>query len=110
MRGLAYAYRHDKSIRLEVCFGVPAFGVVAYLLAPLSGTEVMFLAVAAGFIFITELLNTSIEALLDKLHPEQHEMIRISKDIASAAVLAAFAAAGVIVAALFLADAGSIPF
>ncbi|MCK5027345.1 MAG: diacylglycerol kinase, partial [Candidatus Pacebacteria bacterium] len=37
-------------------------------------------------ILIVELVNTSMERMLDRLHPQSDELIGLSKDIASAAV------------------------
>ena len=45
------------------------------------------MAVTIGLVMATELLNTAIEALADHLHPQQHEAIKITKDVAAAAVL-----------------------
>ena len=38
------------------------------------------------FVLSIEFLNTAIERLCDHLHPEKHEAIRITKDLASAGV------------------------
>jgi diacylglycerol kinase len=56
---------------------------------PLTQTEILFLALSYALILITELQNTSFEKALDKLHPELHDDIGASKDIAAAAVLTA---------------------
>ena len=39
-----------------------------------------------GLVLVAELLNTAIEALADRLHPERHPEIRVVKDVAAAAV------------------------
>ena len=98
-RGLKHAYNVDKSFRMEV-WGALGFIFVGYLLWPLSGTETIVLSFSYGLILITELVNTSVEQLLERLHPERHEIIGRSKDIASSAVLIAFVLA--IVALLVL--------
>jgi diacylglycerol kinase len=49
----------------------------------------LFLALSYALILITELQNTSFEKALDRLHPELHDDIGASKDIAAAAVLTA---------------------
>jgi hypothetical protein len=45
--------------------------------------------VSGGVVFAAELLNTALEHLADRLHPEQHPDIRAAKDCAAAAVLLA---------------------
>ena len=45
--------------------------------------------VSGGAVLAAELLNTALEHLADRLHPEQHPVIRTAKDCAAAAVLLA---------------------
>jgi len=94
--GLAHAYKWDKSFRMEV-WGSVGFIIVGALLWPLSGVEFILLTLAYLLILITELINTAVEQMLERLHPERHELIGKSKDIASAAVLMAFVFAIVVV-------------
>lgn len=98
-RGLKHAYRVDKSFRMEV-WGSIAYIAVAGALWPLSSFELIVLLFSYGLILITELVNTSVEQLLERLHPERHETIGRSKDIASSAVLIAFVIAIVAVSVL----------
>ena len=66
------------------------FAVFVYLFWPLKGIE-WFMVISAYFlILIAELINTSIERLLEKLHPGRDVMIGESKDIASAAVFLSY--------------------
>lgn len=88
LAGLAHAYRRDASFRMEV-WSAPVFLAFGYLASPLSPSEFLFLALAFALIIITELINTAFERALERLHPERHELIGATKDIASAAVLVA---------------------
>ena len=85
-QGLRYAYTQDKSFRLEVRMA-PVFAAFGFIFWPLSPVELLFLTLSYLLILICELLNTAIEALLLRLHPEKHELIGAAKDTASAAVL-----------------------
>ena len=49
-----------------------------------------------GLVLVAELVNSSIEALADILHPAQHPSIKVAKDIAAGAVLLASIAAFVV--------------
>jgi len=49
----------------------------------------MGIVMAYGLVLISELINTSIERMLEKLHPEAHDLIGQSKDVAAAAVMGA---------------------
>lgn len=64
-------------------------GGVAYWWQPLSKTELLFLLLGWCLILITELQNSALEHALDHLHPERHDTIGRSKDLAAAAVLLA---------------------
>jgi diacylglycerol kinase (ATP) len=53
-------------------------------------------------VLVVELLNTAIEAVVDRVGPQWHPMSKRAKDMASAAVLLSLlAAAGVWLAALY---------
>jgi len=96
LRGLRHAYKWDKSFRLEV-WGFGVFVIVGVLLWPLSGIEFILLTLSYFLILITELINTAVEQMLERLHPEKDELIGKSKDIASAAVFMAFVFAIIVV-------------
>jgi diacylglycerol kinase len=81
-------------------WGSAGFVFVAILLWPLSGVEFILLTLAYFLILITELINTAVEQMLERLHPQRHELIGKSKDVASAAVLMAFVFAVIVVAVL----------
>lgn len=86
--GYYHAYTSDLNFKLQIWGGV-VFMVFGYFFWPLKSTELMFLALSYALIIITELQNTAFERALDRLHPEQHEHIGRSKDMAAAAVLTA---------------------
>ena len=100
MKGLRHAYRSDKSFRMEINYGLPIYLVVGYLLLPLETGELLFFILSYMLILSVELLNTSIEFMLERLHPEQHELIGKCKDVASGAVLISFLFAMIVVAVL----------
>lgn len=75
----------EKAFRTEVC--------IACLLLPLSfwlgshWIEVALLAGSVMLVLITELLNSGIEAAIDRVGPELHALSKRAKDLGSAAVL-----------------------
>ena len=88
-KGIYYALKNDSSYRLQF-YGVAAVtAIFMYLFEPLSNSEIQFLILAYVLILITELQNTAFETALDKLHPEIHDQIGRSKDMAAGAVLIA---------------------
>ena len=87
--GLREAFGRDVSFRLEV-YGGFCVAAFVFLFWPLRVYEMVFVVLAYALILMTELINTAFEQVLERLHPERHELIGIGKDIASAAVLIAF--------------------
>ena len=88
--GLRSAFKVDYSFRLEVLVGPLGYMFVMYCLWPLQSWEIIVLLLSYFLILITELINTSIETLLERLHPLRHNLIGTGKDIAAASVLVAY--------------------
>lgn len=55
----------------------------------ISGYELLALLIVTGGVWVTELINTAIEKIMDHLSPEQHPQVKYIKDLAAAAVLVA---------------------
>ena len=87
--GIYFALRTDFSYRTQALGGALAIGVFSYIFSPLNQTEILFLGLAWAMILITELQNSSFESALDRMHPEHHDDIGRSKDMAAGAVLTA---------------------
>lgn len=50
-------------------------------------TEVVLLIATVVLVLVTELLNTGIESVVDRIGPEWHDLSKRAKDVGSAAVL-----------------------
>ena len=87
LRGIWFALRFDFSFKFQFFLGGLIYGAVGFLAWPLSSTAFLFLALSFFLILITELQNSSFESALDRLHPDLHEEIGRSKDMAAGAVL-----------------------
>jgi diacylglycerol kinase (ATP) len=85
MRGLADAYRGESAFRQEFWLAVPMLPLAAWL--GRGWVETALLMGSVWLVLIVELLNSSIEAAIDRISFEQHELSRRAKDLASAAVL-----------------------
>lgn len=89
--GLRLAVVRERSLRTHLA-------AVAAVLALLLATRPAplwwaVMALTVGFVLVAELLNSALEALADRLHPERHPEIGAAKDIAAGAVLVASAVA-----------------
>lgn len=92
LTGLAHAVRTQRNARIHLAVTVAVIGVGAWLRLELQ--EWALLTMAASLVWVSELLNTALEALVDLVSPDPHPLARVAKDVSAAAVLiAAFAAA-----------------
>ncbi len=87
-RGLAGAWREEAAFRQELALAVLVLPLGAWL--GRSGVERALLVGPMLLILIIELINSAIEATVDRISMERHELAGLAKDIGSAAVLAAF--------------------
>lgn len=97
LAGVAGALRAERSLRTQTAAaGLALLALLVFRPAPVWWALVIL---ACGAVLAAELFNTAVEALADRLHPDEHPQIRLVKDCAAAAVLlAACAAVGVAVA------------
>ncbi len=100
LAGLSTAYRGESAFRQEVW--------LALLMAPLAfwigrgWVETALLIGSLLLVLIVELLNSGIEAAIDRVSLELHELSKRAKDLASAAVfLSLLLCAGIWLAALW---------
>jgi diacylglycerol kinase (ATP) len=84
-RGLAAAVRHEQAFRLELY--VAAIAVPVGLWLGRTGVERALLVGSCLLAPMVELLNSAIEAAVDRIGPERHELAGLAKDLGSAAVL-----------------------
>lgn len=100
LNGLALAYRGESAFRQELWLAVVL--VPAAFWVGRSWVEVTLLIGAVMQVLIVELLNSSVEAAIDRVSFEFHELSKRAKDMASAAVfLSLLLCAGVWLAALW---------
>lgn len=84
IKGLKAAWRFEAAFRQEVVLAVVLMPVL--LLAPLTLSERLLMLLSLCGLLITELLNSAIEVVVDRIGADFHELSGRAKDIASAAV------------------------
>ncbi len=87
LEGLRAAYRHEDAFRQEVAFAAVLIPLALLLPAGPVGKAVMIASVL--LVLIVELLNSAVEAAIDRISLEQHRLSKRAKDIGSAAVMLA---------------------
>lgn len=68
----------------------------------LSSTELLFIAIAIGMVWMAELFNSAIEKLCDVVCPQKHPAIKFIKDLSAAAVLVSSVISVVIGCVIFI--------
>jgi diacylglycerol kinase (ATP) len=83
--GLSAAWKHEAAFREEVLLATITFPLALYL--GKTGVERALLIGSILLILIVEILNSAIEAVVDKASPEKNDLAKRAKDMGSAAVL-----------------------
>jgi len=87
MDGLRAAFHHEDAFRQEVFLA--ALLVPAALFTPATGIGKALMISAVLLVLIVELLNSAVEAAVDRISLENHALAKRAKDIGSAAVFLA---------------------
>jgi diacylglycerol kinase (ATP) len=88
LRGLKGAYREEAAFRQELALALIVIPLGLWL--GHGATERVLLTAPVVLILIVELLNSAIEATVDRIGFERHALAGLAKDIGSAAVLMSF--------------------
>ena len=83
--GLSAAFRHEDAFRQEVLLALVLIPLALYTPAPGLGKALMVASVL--LVLVVELLNSSIEAVTDRISLEDHVLAKRAKDMGSAAVM-----------------------
>ncbi len=89
INGLRAAYRLEDAFRQEI--GLAALLLPTALLLHVDASERALLLASVFLVLIVELLNSAIEAAVDRISLDNHELAKVAKDIGSAAVMLSLA-------------------
>jgi diacylglycerol kinase (ATP) len=85
-QGVAYAFRTQRNFRIHVVVGSLAVGLAIAL--HLVRVELAVIILTCGVVLTLELINTALESVVDlTVQQTYHELAKIAKDCAAAAVL-----------------------
>ena len=88
LQGLAGAWKTEGAIRQEALAAL-VLVPTAILVTGLAPIERVMLIASVLLVIVVELLNSAIEAAVDRIGPERHPLSKKAKDTGSAAVLVA---------------------
>ncbi len=100
-RGIVSAVRTQRNMRFHVFAAVAV--LVLSLLVGVSELELALLVLTILVVFVTEMINTAMEFVVDLVTSEYHPLARLAKDVSAGAVLVSSVGA-VLVGYLVLAD------
>lgn len=99
--GVSYAFLTQRNFRIHVCLGLIAIGLGVWLHATV--VELAVIGLTSGLVLAMELLNTAIESVVDlTVKQTYHELAKVAKDCAAAAVLVAAIAALLVAGCILL--------
>ncbi|MFD2366498.1 diacylglycerol kinase [Pseudoduganella sp. GCM10020061] len=93
VEGVKAAWRHEFAFRQEIV--VVVFATLVALALPVSAFQKLMMIVVLLLVLMVELVNSAIEAVVDRVSLERHPLSKRAKDLGSAAV-----AMAIIIAAL----------
>lgn len=85
LSGLSAAFRHEDAFRQEVLLAAVLIPLALWLNVGALGKALMIASVM--LVLIVELLNSAVEATVDRISLENHRLAKRAKDIGSAAVM-----------------------
>ncbi len=84
LQGFGTALRHEHAFRQEAALAIILIPVA--MLLDLSSIAKAMMIASVLFVLIVELLNSAIEAAVDRVSLDHHQLAKRAKDLASAAV------------------------
>lgn len=92
--GLAEAWCHENAFRQEVWLALVLIPATFFM--PVSGLGKALMVGSVLLVLVVELLNSAIEAVVDRISLEHHHLAKRAKDAGSAAVMLSLVNAAVV--------------
>jgi diacylglycerol kinase (ATP) len=93
-QGFRHAWREEAAFRQEALLSAVLIPIGVYL--GRSGVERALLVSPVLLILVIEILNSAVEAVVDRSGPERHPLAGMAKDMGSAAVMLSFVLLGTV--------------
>ncbi len=85
--GIVHAFKAESNMKIH--FIIALLTVIASVLTYSTRYEMIALSITISFVFMAEMINTAVEAVVDLVTEKYHELAKIAKDVAAGAVLIA---------------------
>lgn len=100
LAGIWYVLRTQRNAWIHSLATLAAISLGIWL--RLSRADWALLVIAIGIVWLAELMNTALEALIDLVSPEIHPLAKVAKDVSAGAVLLTSVSAFVLGLLIFL--------
>jgi diacylglycerol kinase len=100
IHGLYDLVKDEENIKIHSIVALVVIGAIIYF--NLNRVEAAIILILTLLVFITEIANTALEKMLDRVHPEKHPEIGKIKDALAGMVLVTVFVAVIIGVAIFL--------
>jgi len=100
LAGIVLFFRTEANAKLHLLASAIAIGISLFV--GIDASEWLWIALAISLVLVSEMLNTAIEGLCDKITTDQDPKIKVIKDISAGAVLLASGFALVVAAIIFI--------
>lgn len=85
LNGIIHAFKTERNLRIDYIIG--ALVLICSLFFEFSKTEIICLILTIGFVIFAEMINTTVEYIVDLITDEYNENAKAAKDIAAGGVL-----------------------
>jgi diacylglycerol kinase (ATP) len=99
-QGLVAAFRNESAFRQELALMLISIPLALWICE--TALQFALLMAVNLLVLVVELLNSAIEAAIDRIGPEHHPLSGLSKDYGSAAVMVALLLAAIVWLAMLL--------
>lgn len=100
VRGFGYCIKNERNMRIHLVLTL-LVGLFCYFYKA-TQAECLAVFICVGFVMSSEMINTSIEALVNLESPSYNNLAKIAKDVAAGAVLVSALVAMIIAGVVFL--------
>lgn len=97
--GISFCVQHETNLRIHIVAVIVVLFCAQFY--SFSRAEIILLILTCLIVICTELINTAIEVVIDKVSPGYSALAKVGKDIAAGAVLISAAAAVIIAVIMF---------
>ena len=85
LSGIIHAFKTEKNMKIH--FVVALVVIIASILLHVTRFELIAVVISITLVMLAEMFNTAVEAIVDLITDEYHELARIAKNVAAGAVV-----------------------